>query len=128
MKEITIGIYDIKVYLYFGLSMKKLLKLFKKQHPSYEKEYNVNLEDYRNSEGVCVPMGSSFAVLIEEISDDIKQIKVVAHECTHCAIGVFNTISTEIDPFNQEPFVYLVDYLVGEVLEFIKGKKSSHKN
>ena len=119
-KQIKIELYDITINLYYGTDIKKLLKSFKKDYPKYQKNYNINLKDYYDSEGLCIPMGSSFAILITKLEKNIPQMQLIAHECTHCAIGIFNTISTTIDPYNQEPFTYLVDHLVGETIRFIE--------
>lgn len=49
--------------------------------------------------------------------------KVIAHEATHIAVGIFDYIEAPIDIRHQEPFAYLCGW-IAECIEKVKrGKK-----
>ena len=105
--------YDIDIYsrtLYIMNSFKQFNKTRKDlglEHQPYDQPCCYM---YRSCFYIYVPKGSCLSSAV--------------HECVHVAIDMLDSIHWKIDPDNQEPLAWLVDYIFRCYLDFQqKGRK-----
>ena len=56
-------------------------------------------------------------IWIPEISFTPNNYDAIVHELSHATFHILNIVGIKIDPENQEPFAYLLGYLVRATLE-----------
>jgi hypothetical protein len=103
-KRIKIPIYE-----------QSLLVVVSDNFKSVEKEFN--LADTSNYNGVCFENERGIVILIAPDSD----LSVIAHESVHAAGILFDIVGATVDVKNDEPFAYLVGWIVEQVLK-VKDK------
>ena len=125
-KFLNIPIYDRKLLIIFTNDEKKLAK-----------RLNFKSEEEIASMLGCVyklalptPLSKEFLLKtivlhlnFERHMIDFVDEGTIAHEAVHVALAVFEAISTDMDSSSEEPYAYLVGWIVNEVYKFMKESK-----
>ena len=65
-------------------------------------------------------------VLVRYLNIDAMTMKIIAHESSHIAIGIFDYIGAPIDIRHQEPFAYLCGW-IAKCIETVKQIEIEHE-
>lgn len=60
-------------------------------------------------------------VVLMRFDDRKPSVDVIAHESGHAAFEILNFIKFNLDYDNQEPYTYLLGYIVGTVFETVNN-------
>ncbi len=72
--------------------------------------------------------GKCFFIPIYELKDDISDITVFSHECNHVAEWVFECIGTTHNKETSEPYCYLQEYIMKNLLIAMTFPSDSSKS
>ena len=100
-----------------GVSLEKLKKRF--SYSTGEEMDNFNPDDYHALCASCKdkktgkPVELIYLIRVgNEITDQAEVADVIAHEAVHAALDLYGHMEAWVDINNQEPFAYLVGYIV----------------
>ena len=115
-EDIPVDVYKSAIHLHIGDDVVKMRNSIAKDYPEFG---DTELEDCA---ALCtykdVYCGHIWIFLTPETT-----IPSISHECNHAAIHIFRQHGVIIDPYNQEPFTYLQEHILSEVLEYMESKK-----
>ena len=114
MKKITIPIkiYDSNITIYKGGAIPDIITHFKLD---VESVYEADERDILVV--VPIPESRDFMLLV---SNQKITPGGVAHEALHITNRIFNDIGYTLDPLNDEPQAYFLDWLTDEILNKIE--------
>lgn len=112
-----IGVYPRRLWVVIGDDMNEIKKTFTYQ--------NGDEIDLSNEIDLSLAMTISvthkktgkFGCLVWFSDTSEMSADIVAHESVHAALSVFNAVQCYVTYDNQEPFAYLVSWMVGKIQE-----------
>ena len=72
--------------------------------------------------------GKCFFISIHELRDSISDITTFSHECNHVAEWVFESIGAKHNSETSEPYCYLQDYIMKQLLTAMMFPSDSSEN
>lgn len=112
LKEIDIPIYRGKLVIILTNSKKKLIKEIPKFGGPRIYGHAIN-KSYKGKDGY-------FIVLNTELATTAITPGVIAHESFHTAAFILGNRDVHFDIDNDEPYAYLLDWVVDQVYLFLK--------
>lgn len=104
--EFSLKVYPFKLWICYNINPNALNDLFDADNFGML-EKGVGAMTYRANRVKPSPAGG---ILIRFNTKADMTAQIIAHESTHAALEIFDTIGAEIDVKNQEPLAYLVGF------------------
>ena len=112
-------IYKRIIIFAWGCSIEDFTKYLNKKYDKLE------LEEF-DAKGYFVELGNKekkqnhFWIWAEKFEDTLEDEMTIAHEVIHCVFGVFKYLG--IGPKNDEAFCYYYEFLLKQILKFLKPR------
>ena len=116
IKKIKKTIYPVPVYCGANFTKEEYEKVFKRSWDDF-------LEENYCADAVCGSYQSG--IFIGFIIP--PSAATIAHECYHAANYIYKRIGAKIDMENDEPFAYLLDFLVEECTGVVNAELERSK-
>jgi len=120
---VTTGVIDLGIY---PMSIEvRVVKDFYEDMKSLNESYNLpapSREDFNEVLAFIVYKPTVVPGTIFLYLNPDSDVPTIVHECIHTANRIVNKIDYSIDPNNDEPYAYLVDYIFKKVYEIFNSR------
>lgn len=125
IRSFELGIYPRIIYVACGEHPEELANYF------YERDFSPLFNNFKSTaigfeKQVISKKGNRLSNVIW-FPNFYPTLNVICHEATHAAMDIFRDLGLFIDTDNQEPFTYLVGYIVKHITTILSiyDKKSA---